>query len=292
MVPEVGKDDLQGCATGCNATFDYDPRTNKALRYRPRDNEAVNKFWMCDEGMLTYHDAVEGRVTQPRVRGSQAKMERALEEAKKLFASVPRSSVAFVLSARHSQEDNVALFELAELFGSRAVYTSGAPAGYEDDILIHKDKNSNTAGLQQMAPEARGFSELLADVRASKVTHVIALGGATPTHDPEDATALGMLSGLLVIAAHAGPLATAAQVLLPACSWVEASGTYVNAQGTHQLAERALEPQGASEPAWRLVAKVATAIGVEPTWGTLREVRSMLVATTSIPPAAPAASAE
>ena len=282
----------QGCATGCNATFDYDPRTNKALRYRPRDNEAVNKFWMCDEGMLTYHDAVEGRVTQPRVRGSQAKMERALEEAKKLFASVPRSSVAFVLSARHSQEDNVALFELAELFGSRAVYTSGAPAGYEDDILIHKDKNSNTAGLQQMAPEARGFSELLADVRASKVTHVIALGGATPTHDPEDATALGMLSGLLVIAAHAGPLATAAQVLLPACSWVEASGTYVNAQGTHQLAERALEPQGASEPAWRLVAKVATAIGVEPTWGTLREVRSMLVATTSIPPAAPAASAE
>jgi NADH-quinone oxidoreductase subunit G len=283
----------QGCATGCNATFDYDPRTNKALRYRPRDNEAVNKFWMCDEGMLTYHEAVEGRVTEARVGGSKVKLERALDEAKKLFASVPRSSVAFVLSARHSQEDNVALFELAELFGSRAVYTSGAPSGYEDDILIHKDKNSNTAGLQQMAPEARSFSELLADVRASKVTHVIALGGATPTHDPEDATALGMLSGLLVIAAHTGPLATAAQVLLPACSWVEASGTYVNAQGTHQLAERALEPQGASEPAWRLVAKVATAIGVEPTWGTLKEVRSMLVATTSIPPAAPAtASAE
>ncbi len=33
----------QGCATGCNAHLDYDPRYNKAYRYRPRDNEKVNE---------------------------------------------------------------------------------------------------------------------------------------------------------------------------------------------------------------------------------------------------------
>ena len=32
----------QGCATGCNAWLDFDPRYNKTERYRPRDNEAVN----------------------------------------------------------------------------------------------------------------------------------------------------------------------------------------------------------------------------------------------------------
>ena len=41
-----------GCATGCNSYTDFDPRNQTVYRYRPRDNEKVNKYWMCDEGML------------------------------------------------------------------------------------------------------------------------------------------------------------------------------------------------------------------------------------------------
>ncbi len=58
---KTAKSVCQGCATGCNAHLDYDPRFNKAYRYRPRDNEQVNKFWMCDDGMLTYRRAHDGR---------------------------------------------------------------------------------------------------------------------------------------------------------------------------------------------------------------------------------------
>ncbi len=60
----TAKSVCQGCATGCNAHLDYDPRYNKAYRYRPRDNEAVNKYWMCDEGMLSYKEAHEGRLLE------------------------------------------------------------------------------------------------------------------------------------------------------------------------------------------------------------------------------------
>src|ERR1700733_4643973 len=60
----------QGCATGCNTHLDYDPRYNRAYRYRPRDNEQVNKYWMCDEGMLTYKEAHDGRVLQASVDGA------------------------------------------------------------------------------------------------------------------------------------------------------------------------------------------------------------------------------
>jgi NADH-quinone oxidoreductase subunit G len=277
----------QGCATGCNATFDYDPRTNKALRYRPRDNERVNKFWMCDEGMLSYRDVVEGRVPEAQVSGKTVKIERALEEIKKRFASVQKGSIAFVLSAKHSLEDNLALFELAELCGSRAIYTSGAPAGYSDDILIHADKNSNTAGIQNLAPDAKSFDALLADARAGKVTHVIALGGAAPT---DDVSALEGLQGLCVVAAHVGPLTRAASVVLPASAWIEASGTFVNAKGMRQLAEKGTEPLGSAEPGWKLVAKVAVHLGVEPSWTTLKDVRAMLVAT-SVPPPEPSQTA-
>jgi NADH-quinone oxidoreductase subunit G len=288
-VPSV----CQGCATGCNAHLDYDPRYNKVYRYRPRDNEKVNKYWMCDEGMLSYSEAHENRVLEARARGEALTVPQALEKARAIFASVPPESIAFVLSARYSVEDNWALRELGMvLFGSKNVYFTGRPDGYEDEILIHRDKNPNAKGVQQLVPGAKPLQALLDDIQASRVTHVIALGGAASVD------ALGLEHAKVVtIAAHEGPLTKAAAVVLPATSWAEHSGTYVNAKGIKQTAEKALEPQGASQPAWKLVAELATVLGYEPSWSKLKQIRQQLigsgadVVTTSGAGAAPASKA-
>ena len=175
----TAKSVCQGCATGCNAHLDYDSRNNVVYRYRPRDNEAVNKYWMCDEGMLSYKRAHEGRLLEAKLGGRVAGRAAALEAAKKLFDGVPTESIAVVLSAQHSLEDNWALLELARTsLGTKNIYFSKDVDGYEDKILIHKDKNSNTRGVKELAPEAKPCSTLLDDVRAGRVTHAIALGGA------------------------------------------------------------------------------------------------------------------
>jgi NADH-quinone oxidoreductase subunit G len=277
----------QGCATGCNAHLDYDPRNNKAYRYRPRDNEKVNKFWMCDEGMLSYKQAHDGRILEPKVRGVATSVGKALDEVKTLFAGVAPSSVAVMLSAEHSLEDNWALYELGTvLLGSKNVYVTGRRDGYHDDILIHRDKNSNTAGVQQIAPGAKPLRVLLDDVSGSRITHVIVLGGAAPV-DPE---ALGAAT-MIAIAAHEGPLSRLAVVLLPATSWAEHSGTYVNAKGLRQLSEKAIEPLGVSRPAWQTIAQIAAALGYEPSWTKLQQIRARIpakgVPTTTRPPPPP-----
>jgi NADH-quinone oxidoreductase subunit G len=275
----------QGCATGCNAHLDYDPRHNRAYRYRPRDNEKVNKFWMCDEGMLTYKEAHDERLLEAKIRGIATSSHKALEEVRALFAGVAPSSVAIVFGAQHSLEDNWSLAELGSvLLGTKNFFVSGRRDGYQDDILIHRDKNSNTGGVHQIAPGAKPLRALLDDVAASRVTHVIALGGAAPL-DPE---ALGAAT-LVTIAAHDGPLARLATVLFPATSWAEHSGTYINAKGIRQRSERALEPQGASKPAWKVIAEVAAALGYQPSWTNLREVRGRLLGETAPVKTAPAA---
>src|SRR5258706_319780 len=102
----------------------------------------------------------------------------ALEAAKKLFDGVPKESVAIVLSAQHSMEDNWAMRELGlVLFGAKTFYWSGLPEGYSDDILIHQDKNPNTVGIKQLKGDAKPFSSLVDDVRRGTVTHVLGLGG-------------------------------------------------------------------------------------------------------------------
>ncbi|AKV02506.1 NADH-ubiquinone oxidoreductase chain G [Labilithrix luteola] len=266
----------QGCATGCNSYVDFDPRYNKVQRYRPRDNEAVNKYWMCDEGMLSYRAAHEGRVLDARVGTKKTSVDTAVVEAKKRLSDVPSSSIAIVFSAQHSLEDNWAMRELAKQLGATSLYVSGAASGYADKILIDADKNSNTAGVLELVPNPKSFAQLLDDVRGGRVSHVVALGGLSPKNDPEDATALGMLGTLVVIAAHEGALTEAAHILLPATSWVEASGTYVNRQGFHQVADKALEPQGASRPAWEHARLIGRALGLEVSWTKLKDIRNSL----------------
>ncbi len=276
----------QGCATGCNSHLDYDPRTNKAHRYRPRDNEAVNKYWMCDEGMLSYRAAHEGRVIEARVGRTKIGVDGAIKEAAKRLGDVPKEAIAVVLSAQHSLEDNWAMRELAKQLGTATVYAAGAGAGYADDILIDADKNPNTAGVKELAPNARTYPQLLEDMRSGRISHVIALGGVTPQSEPEDATALGMLGTLVVIAAHEGALTDAAHVLLPATSWAEHTGTYANRQSLRQVAARAILPQGASRPAWELTKLLAVALGLEVPFARLKDIRAGLVGS-SAPGASP-----
>jgi NADH-quinone oxidoreductase subunit G len=148
-----------GCATGCNAYLDYDPRTMTPYRHRPRENMQVNTYWMCDEGMLSYERIVDDRVLEPRISGKRASVENALSEAKRLFANVPAAQVAIVLSAQHSNEDNFAWLTLARTYiGTSNIFVSGRPAGKQDKVLMHADKNPNSAGVLALcgssAPES------------------------------------------------------------------------------------------------------------------------------------------
>jgi NADH-quinone oxidoreductase subunit G len=263
-----------GCATGCNAYLDYDPRTMTPHRHRPRENMAVNQYWMCDPGMLSYARVNERRMLSPQVGAHAASMEAALAEAKRLMTGVPKEAVAIVLSAQHSNEDNFALLELARTFiGTAGLFVSGKPKGKRDDILMHEDKNPNTTGVLKLAPAARPFEQLLEWLLLGKYTHLIALGADLPGSPELLEAPLKKLAALVTVASHEGPLTRLANVTLPACTWAEAEGTYVNSRGMAQKSERAIDPKGESRPAWELVARLGQALGYATEWKKLPEVR-------------------
>lgn len=267
----------QGCSTGCNAYFDYDPRTMKAFRHRPRENAEVNQYWMCDKGMLSYREAHENRVTQAQIEGSSSTTKAALEEIKKLLTGAKGDKIAFVLSAQHSNEDNYALVTLAKsAFGGGDFFLTGRAPGEADGVLMTADHNSNTAGAIQVASTTtpRHVSELLEAIKNGRYTHVIALGAEVPV-DPKTLGGLDRLK-TVVIAAHQGPLTRLAKVLLPACSWVEAEGTYVNSKNMAQRSERALPPQGDSQPAWKWLVAIAEALNYKIGFTKLSELRKSL----------------
>jgi NADH-quinone oxidoreductase subunit G len=262
-----------GCATGCNSFTDFDPRSQTVHRYRPRENLAVNKYWMCDDGMLDYQRIHQNRILEARVGGETTTREAATAKAAEILKRADPASLAVVLSAEHSQEDNAALLWLArDVLHAAAVFESGRPDGEGDQILRDADKNPNQAGIFELvAPSApKSFDDYLKAAADGGVKTVLALGSQSP--DPAKPLPSGI--ELVAISTHEGPWAARAKVVLPASSWAESDGTFVNAKGLRQQSEKAIEPRGDSRPAYRLVADLARALGTAPSWRRLSELQS------------------
>jgi len=302
----------QGCSTGCNAFLDYDPRNNTPYRHRPRDNEQVNKFWMCDEGMLSYKRATEDRQTGALVGREDASAADAMEAAKEQLKGLrdDPDRVAIILSAQHSMEDNFALLTLARTYvGAADFFVSGKPLGRGDKILMNEDKNPNTHGVIALAGSTAGsdrpiaaprpVADLLKGIASGKYAYAIGLGADVEVDAKEAKAALQKLRGFVVIASHDGPLTQAAHVVLPACAWTEAEGTYVNEKGLSQVSEKALRPLGDARPGWQLVGELGRALGFATGWKKLGDLRAAMPAelrsgksqSNEAAPAAPVASA-
>jgi NADH-quinone oxidoreductase subunit G len=246
-----------GCATGCN--IEVHTARGKIHRLVPRENPAVNKFWMCDEGRFEYQAVHQQRVLLPRVAGTRAKLATAVAEAaRRVQAALAHdaAAVGVVLSFAASNEDLHALAALASdgLHLTR-LYGGGRHAGSSDDILISADKNPNTTGAWRIAPGLHSLRELAADVAAGAVKTLVVLGNESlvlPADKPVT---------LVVLASHEGPLVERAEVVLPVATWAEVDGTFTNKAGRVQRIHAALPPPGEAMPGWQAVALLAERLG-------------------------------
>ncbi|HKP57798.1 MAG TPA: 2Fe-2S iron-sulfur cluster-binding protein [Polyangiales bacterium] len=276
-----------GCATGCNDYMDYDPRQNKVYRIRPRDNEAVNKFWMCDDGMLSYRRVHENRVLHGSVRNGQQTAvapEEALRLAGAALSNVPAAKLALVLSAQHSSEDNDVLARFGRELGSSRFYLAALGGWDADDILRDADNNPNRAGaLAAVDGKAGSIADLLKDIASGDVQGVLALGWATA----EDAAKLAPLRSLktvVTLSSNTGPLTELASVLVPVASFAEMDGTFVNAKGMAQRFSRVIHPPAGIRPAWEALVQIARALNKPLAVNQIGDVRNTL-----LPDAAPEA---
>src|SRR5687767_8475097 len=103
------------CTQGCNTMIEV--RENQLVRMRPRPNEYVNSFFMCDYGRLNYRWMNEkNRVEQPMVRQGAALVPTSWERAIAAAAATLTGKRVFV--AASPMLSNEALFLLTQLMQS------------------------------------------------------------------------------------------------------------------------------------------------------------------------------
>jgi NADH-quinone oxidoreductase subunit G len=260
------------CATGCN--IDIHHRRSEMFRFRPRRNDEVNRFWMCDEGRLSYkrHQG-EGRLLEPVVREGEGWQVRYWDDVVGTVAARLRSivaedgggAVAGVVSAQATTEEAF-LFERLlhdDLGGHVSGFHWSPPDAFRDDFLVDGDKNPNTAGLNALGLPAVIPPELTGAVKSGAVRALVLLRTDFPAafDDALVAALEEKVECLVVLDTHYHATAELADVLLPVGSFAETDGTFINRSGRVQRVRPAFAPPANARPAWEVLSELRSRLG-------------------------------
>ncbi|MDP4236563.1 MAG: 2Fe-2S iron-sulfur cluster-binding protein [Bacteroidota bacterium] len=224
------------CARGCNIRVGT--RDNQILRLEPRPNPNVNDFWMCDMGRLESYPPVnaETRISGAFLHHKKVSLDDAVQAIANALKKYRPEEIAFIASPYASVEDNFAFLEVAKSKSKIVGYFSHH-AGENDKLLIRADRTPNAYGLKIL-----GINEFDSTIKESLKTGKIKMIYALE----DDFVSQGVLSldKIEFFACHAtneSKTTERADVILPAASWAEKEGVFVNFEGWAQRLNPAVE---------------------------------------------------
>ena len=254
-----------GCSTGCNVTIEYDK--NEVFRLKPRENPAVNRWWMCDEGRLSYRvmNERENRIMKPlgRVQGKLQPI--SFEQAYQALAeriSTLNPGAGDVLVLTDTNASNEALFMFRKFaqdgLGAEQVYCpmpdwQQPESDFFINSLITTDKTPNRAGARELGLTGVADTAELATALAANPKVVIVLGNPF-----ENATelreTLSKAQLIVSISTLFNGWAEIADVVLPGQLHSEQNATYTNKQRRVQRTHSAVQAPRQTRPEWQIFA--------------------------------------
>ncbi|XPV69169.1 MAG: 2Fe-2S iron-sulfur cluster-binding protein [Halarcobacter sp.] len=219
-----------GCARGCNIKVDHRKekyKDDQIFRFRPRVNKAVNGWFICDEGRLSYKNEAENRVLEAKIGNEESNFDNAITNTFKILTT--ESKILFVLDPSLSLEEMQNVKNLASII--KADITGYAPHSFDesfgDDYLRKSDKSANRAAFKELeiSEDEEHFNSSLKAASA-----VVILGNNYFDNN------LKLLDGKKVVScfSHNCETLTKSDIVIPTASFYEKSGTYINFEGIKQ----------------------------------------------------------
>jgi NADH-quinone oxidoreductase subunit G len=243
-----------GCSTGCS--IDVEENQDTVYRLKPRENQHVNQWWMCDEGRYGFHHVhSERRLTSVERRDGDAstalEWSQAVREIDERFRAIGRAGV--VLSPHLTVEEAYLLAKYARGVDPRALVVLGPVPKVGDDetfkngFTIRAEKCPNRRGVEEIVRHFMGrvatIDELTQDGLSAEPRAVWICGGYN--HDwigEATAETLAAAECLVVQDLFASPLTPRASYVLPGTTFAEREGSYVNHAGRLQSVPWAIRP--------------------------------------------------
>ncbi len=241
-----------GCSRGCNIFIDheksrpYHSTKDRIMRLKPRENQDVNKWWMCDDGRYGYKF-----IDTNRIVGVKPDWKTVLQKTADAIKKSDPGRWAVLASAQYSNEE---LSLVQKLFVERLKWKNLAfyapqPDGVEDDFLIKKDKNPNTAGAVKIFGGQSDISPILEKAARGELDGLFVFHhDLSKIKEPSLQSIRQKVKTIIYEGWTLNPTSNIADVVLPSATYAEKEGTFTNFEGRVQRFKKAVEPLGASRP--------------------------------------------
>jgi NADH-quinone oxidoreductase subunit G len=262
------------CSTGCS--IHLDGNKNIVYRLRPRENPRAQGYFMCDDGRLGYHYANSvARILRPLARrdGRPAPapwpdVVREIREGFRAAAAKDAGQVVGVLSPFLTCEEAYLLARFLKGLSPQVRLALGpVPVAGEDDtypkdrrgrpvkpvkFTIRAEKCPNRKGVEAVLRHFQGkvasFDNIVRDAEASRVQALYLAAGYPPRPGGwvNEAQAESLMKVPLVVCQDLlpSPVSQFAHYVLPAASFAEKDGTFVNHAGLAQALHWVVTPTG------------------------------------------------
>jgi NADH-quinone oxidoreductase subunit G len=252
-------------------------RENQVVRMRPRPNENVNAFFMCDWGRLNYRWMNEKkRIERPMVRRPGSLSPTTWEEA--ITAAARALSGKRVFVAASPMLSNESLYLLTQVMqggGGAFRVTEGeeAPLPGVKDLALRRERAANVKGAETLG--FRKTKDLLGELKQGDVLVI-----AGEDLEGVDASALTRASDIIVIGSVLPEIAGNASVVLPIANFSEEEGTVTNLRGRVQRFTQARQAPGETRPSWLVLGDLLGAMGKQSSFFLPSEVFAKLASST------------
>lgn len=248
-----------GCSQGCNAVAET--RDNVPVRLKPRPNEAVNQYYMCEVGRQTYREfARRDRADQPLVRAGSALQVTEWDDAiGAALRAIDGRRLVVLASPNLSNESLFLLERLITRTNGQGIFRvqrgATVPLPGAPDLALREERAANATGARQL-----GFLEVASVASAVREGDALLVVGEVL--EEVDAAALAAASALVYIGTTVSALvAQRAAVVLPIANTLEEEGTFTNLRGRVQRFLQARTAPGVARPSWFVLADLLAAAG-------------------------------
>ncbi|MER3416477.1 MAG: ferredoxin [Gemmataceae bacterium] len=270
------------CSTGCSIWIDE----NKGIAYRirPRVNEKSQGYFICDDGRGCHKFVNDRRrILTPRRRHGKHWDELSWEECLDQLRGLERKKrrAVLVLSPWLTCEEMWLAWQWAHRLADECAVVPGpSPVSGTDDaypkgpggsapptgaerFVIRAEKCPNGTGLRWLMQRLRrleNFQASLSSLGSLEGASLIVFGGyLTPWLDSSMLKSLREADYLAVFELFPNELTESADLLVPAATFAEKEGTFINYKGLAQAITRAIRPFGNNltegEILWRLLGR-------------------------------------
>jgi len=277
-----------GCSTGCNVTIEHD--RNEVFRLKPHENQSVNKWWLCDEGRLTYRKMNErkSRIHQPlgligeNLEGiSWEKAYGAIAERIRELKPLPQEVLA--LTDTHASNEELFLIQklLKDGFSSENIFCpfptwEQSESDFFINTLITTDKTPNRAGALALQIKGDQKNTKLKKVIEGELKVVFVLGN--PFENELELKEIIKRTQLVIhIGIFHNSWSEMADVVLPGQFYSEKEGTYTNKNQRVQSTEIAVKALRKTRPEWQIISELSQALGHKSSFESIPQVFNAMV---------------